>query len=315
MTHSRVGMTADRLSPSDPLHHAREVAEHQRFEFGNNWARFLTVLDEERIRQAEDSLRTMLSRTDLRGLRFLDVGSGSGLFSLAARRLGARVRSFDYDPQSVACTSELRRRYFPDDPDWTVGQGSILDAEFVRSLGMFDVVYSWGVLHHTGRMWDALELAGRAVAPGGLLFIAIYNDMGSQTTRWRALKKTYVRLPRSLRPAFAAFVSLPQEVKSAGRALLGGRPSEYIRSWTGYRANRGMSKWRDIVDWVGGYPYEAAKPDAIFQFFKARSFSLEAMRCLGGLGCNEFVFKRAQEAAPVPSDSVSVTAGRELSLR
>ena len=75
------------------------------------------------------------------------------------------------------------------------------------------------------------------------------------------------------------------------------QPAEYIKSWTGYRANRGMSKWRDIVDWVGGYPYEAAKPDVIFQFFKDRGYSLETMRCLGGLGCNEFLFKKAPEVA------------------
>lgn len=303
MPHSRLGTATDTatdpLTPS-ALHHAREVADRERFQFGSNWARFLGLVDEERIGQAEDSLRTMLNRNDLDGVSFLDVGSGSGLFSLAARRLGARVRSFDYDPQSVACTKELRRRYFPGDGEWVVDQGSILDTEFVRELGTFDIVYSWGVLHHTGHMWDALELTHQLVARDGWLFIAIYNDMGAQTTRWRALKKAYVRLPAALQPAFAALVFLPQETRHAASALLRGKPSEYIRSWTGYRANRGMSKWRDIVDWVGGYPYEAAKPDAIFQFFKDRSYSLEAMRCLGGLGCNEFLFRKVPESEAAP---------------
>ncbi|HZB24819.1 MAG TPA: glycosyltransferase, partial [Vicinamibacterales bacterium] len=181
VTYPEAGGSAERAAaPPTASHslHAREVAAGERFEFGSNWARFLEVVDEDRIFTAEESLREMLHRTDLRGLTFLDVGSGSGLFSLAARRLGARVRSFDYDPQSVACTAELRRRYCPDDSQWEVSQGSILDARFVRSLGTFDIVYSWGVLHHTGNMWEALELVGQAVAPGGLLFIAIYNDMG-----------------------------------------------------------------------------------------------------------------------------------------
>ncbi|HEX8686718.1 MAG TPA: 50S ribosomal protein L11 methyltransferase, partial [Pyrinomonadaceae bacterium] len=119
--------------------HAIEVSRGERFEFGENWSRFLAVLDDERIGKAEESLRAMLEVESLAGRSFLDIGSGSGLFSLAARRLGARVHSFDYDPRSVACARELRRRYFPEDPAWVVEEGSALDADYVRSLGLFDV--------------------------------------------------------------------------------------------------------------------------------------------------------------------------------
>src|ERR1039457_7334460 len=119
-----------------------EIAAHERFAFGENWRRFLAILDEPRIAKAEESLRGMLDVANLTGKTFLDIGCGSGLFSLAARRLGARVHSFDYDPQSVACSTELRRRYFPDDSRWTVEAGSALDAEYLRSLGKFDLVYS-----------------------------------------------------------------------------------------------------------------------------------------------------------------------------
>src|SRR5688572_25375759 len=127
-----------------------------RFEFGANWLRFLAVVDDRRIAEAESSLMHMLGVEELTGQTFLDIGSGSGLFSLAARRLGASVHSFDYDPQSVACTTELRRRYCPNDPQWRVQRASVLDDEFMHGLGTFDIVYSWGVLHHTGQMWRAL---------------------------------------------------------------------------------------------------------------------------------------------------------------
>ena len=124
--------------------HDREVASGERFEFGKNWSAFLAVLDDERIAKAEESLREMLEVESLEGKTFLDIGSGSGLFSLAARRLGATVHSFDFDSNSFACTQELRKRYFPNDANWRVEQGSALDADYVASLGKFDIVYSWG---------------------------------------------------------------------------------------------------------------------------------------------------------------------------
>ncbi|HEX8118574.1 MAG TPA: class I SAM-dependent methyltransferase [Pyrinomonadaceae bacterium] len=273
--------------------HASEVARGERFEFGENWSRFLAALDDERIREAVESLKRMLEVESLEGRSFLDIGSGSGLFSLAARRLGARVHSLDYDPRSVACTRELRRRYFPEDPAWKVEEGSALDADYIRSLGLFDVVYSWGVLHHTGEMWKGLENAQLPVAPGGRLFVAIYNDTGTQAQRWKWIKKTYNRLPRPLRPPFAALAVASDELKPALRALVTLRPQEYVRRWTGHGKNRGMSHWRDIVDWVGGYPYEVATPDEIFDFYRARGFTLTKLKCGGvGLGCNEFVFVR-----------------------
>lgn len=265
-----------------------------RFEFGRNWALFLNLLDDSRIEQAEASLKEMLEVATLEGRSFLDIGSGSGLFSLAARRLGARVHSFDYDPHSVGCTAELRHRYFPNDPAWTVERGSALDEKYVESLGTFDVVYSWGVLHHTGQMWRALDLVQHRVAPNGCLMLALYNDAGGKSVRWRAIKRMYLAMPAPLRPAFAALAIAPIELRMAAGAVLRGQPMEYVHWWTRYADHkRGMSRWRDIVDWVGGYPYEYAKTDAIFAFYRQRGFMLKRLKCApGSLGCNEFVFER-----------------------
>jgi 2-polyprenyl-3-methyl-5-hydroxy-6-metoxy-1,4-benzoquinol methylase len=280
--------------------HREEVARGARFEFGENWRRFLDVLDEERIAEAESSLREMLGMESLAGRRFLDIGSGSGLFSLAARRLGAdRVHSFDFDPQSVACTRELRQRYFPDDPSWTIERGSALDEEFVARLGRWDVVYSWGVLHHTGSMWRALEIAQARAEEGGTLFISIYNDQGLKSRLWRAVKRTYNRLPTDLRLPFTLLVMGPREMLAFGLAIARGRPMSYIRSWTEYKRSRGMSRWHDMVDWVGGYPFEVAKPEQVFEFLQARGFQLERLfTCGGGSGCNQYVLTRVEAPRP-----------------
>jgi 2-polyprenyl-6-hydroxyphenyl methylase/3-demethylubiquinone-9 3-methyltransferase len=173
-----------------------------RFAFGQNWSDFLGVLTEERINSSVESLEAMLPREQIEGKSFLDVGSGSGLSSLAASRLGAaRIHSFDYDRDSVACTEALRRRYAPAGVSWTVQQGSALDSDYLATLGLWDIVYSWGVLHHTGAMWPAIEKVIQLVKPGGILFIAIYNDQGKISDMWKAVKRLYNTAPGPRRGA------------------------------------------------------------------------------------------------------------------
>jgi 2-polyprenyl-3-methyl-5-hydroxy-6-metoxy-1,4-benzoquinol methylase len=276
--------------------HAHEIADRRRFEFGKNWQYFLGSLDDSRILEAERSLKSMLGVADLKGASFLDIGSGSGLFSLAARRLGARVHSFDYDPECVACTRELKDRFYPDDPLWNIEEGSVLDRAYLTSLGKFDIVYAWGVLHHTGAMWQALENVTIGVAEGGRLFVAIYNTQRywSRLNRW--LKHAYVASPAVGKWIIAGGTITCQIIKGfiKDAATLRNPLARYRQ----YHEVRGMSWWNDCFDWIGGYPYETATPNQIFDIFHARGFVLERLDACGGHACNQFVFRKALDAWP-----------------
>ena len=272
-------------------------SEDERFAFGRNWESFSGKLDQERIAGARAGLEHLLQTSELRGRTFLDIGCGSGLMSLAAHRMGAQVRAFDYDPESVRTTQAVRDRFAGPDA-YEVTEGSALDSDFMSSLGSFEVVYSWGVLHHTGDLWAASDLAGQAVAPGGRLAIAIYNDQGMASRIWKRTKKRYIECGPTGRKALVAGVGayfngrkiLAQTVHAV--SALAERDTSRLQSPRKERA-RGMDRKHDLVDWVGGYPFEVAKPEEIFDFYLQRHFRLQSLTtCAGGHGCNEFLFAK-----------------------
>jgi SAM-dependent methyltransferase len=258
-----------------------------RYEFGQNWQNFVaTALDADRITIARNSLRDLLGTDSLAGRRVLDIGCGSGLFSLGAAQLGAdSLLGFDYDPNSVATSRALRDAHGVPEARWQIRQGSILEPAFLATLTPADVVYAWGVLHHTGRMWDAIRNAAGLVAPGGLFAIAIYNRVASSGA-WARIKRAYCTAPR---PVQAALETGYLACYAAGLLAMGRNP---VRVFREYRQRRGMSVRYDARDWLGGYPYEYATAAEVFEFVRPLGFTLTRLITTNRTGCNEFVFRR-----------------------
>jgi 2-polyprenyl-3-methyl-5-hydroxy-6-metoxy-1,4-benzoquinol methylase len=266
---------------------ALQSGEQIGFSFGENWQKYAACLDEARIQQARISLQNSFADLELADHRFIDVGCGSGLFSLCARRAGAsEVVSFDVDPNSVACARALRQREGRPS-NWAILRGSVLDTAFLESIEPASRVYSWGVLHHTGSVWEAIEKAMLLVAPGGLLCLGLYNRP-NHVRRSLALKRIYNSLPRPLRPLLSL---------AYGSALLGAvalvrreSPTKYVSEYG--RRSRGMSFWRDVEDWLGGLPCEFVDEHDVREFAEPRQFVVERVLRRGPGANNEYLLRR-----------------------
>lgn len=279
------------LQPPSGSAFEAEVEAGQRFRFGRNWKRFLKNVNEERIEEARLRLAQFLG-DDLNGRDFLDIGSGSGLHSLAARQMGASVTSFDFDPDSVAATSFIKAHFAPADTEWAIGGGSVLDTVYLSQLGQYDIVYSWGVLHHTGAMWEALENTKPLLKSDGLLYIAIYNDRGETSQMWLKRKQRFCSLPKILKPFYFLSIYGPHEIKKMFKSIKKGKSSEYFASWTAYKRERGMTRVYDMIDWLGGLPYEFASAAALTDFYEKDGFKLEKLIENTNTGCHELLFRR-----------------------
>lgn len=268
--------------------------DEKRFPFGANWASYSAVAVNDRLDQAErDLLRLIDDDIELSGRRFLDIGSGSGIHSCAAARLGASVTAVDIDPESVRTTVRLSRR-FDLSESIEANCGSVFELDR-GDVGRFDLVYAWGVLHHTGDMWLALEKAVRMLSdqPGSRFVVALYRR--TRLCRlWRIEKSIYMRLPQwgqaTVRLMFG-FVWDAMRFARSGVTPWGHRKQ--------YLSSRGMSYSHDLHDWLGGYPYESASPAEVFSRCGAlgltpiRSFLQSPDRMpvgLAGSGCDEYVF-------------------------
>jgi 2-polyprenyl-3-methyl-5-hydroxy-6-metoxy-1,4-benzoquinol methylase len=260
-----------------------------RFKFGENWQSFVATLSDDNIAHAERGLRRLFPDGELNGCRFLDIGCGSGLSALAAHRLGARsVTGIDLDPASVAAARELLARHAPGS-DFSISVKSVLDLD---GNDKYDVVYSWGVLHHTGSMWPAMQRAAAAVAPKGLLAVALYCRT-PMCGFWTAEKRFYAQAAPNVQRIVAAIF---KSAFIAGLIAQGRNPRTYIAN---YRSARGMDWHHDVHDWLGGYPYESVGPAEVAAFLDREGFDLvrrfeQPPRALGLFGshCNEYVARR-----------------------
>jgi SAM-dependent methyltransferase len=261
------------------------------FDFGQNWLDFArAALTAERVAHAESEFAALLDGVPLGNARFVDIGFGQGLSLLLAARSGARAVGCDINPKCREAL-ETSAAFFPDVQLAAIPLvvGSILDDAVVAALraaapgaeGSYDVVHSWGCLHHTGDMRTAIRNAASLVRPGGHLVLAIYNRHWSSPA-WNAIKWFCCKSPRWLQRVLV--VAFAPVIWLAKLAVTGRDPA---------RQQRGMNFYYDMIDWVGGYPYEYASIAELRALVEPLGF--ECLRWRSAevpTGCNEFVFRR-----------------------
>lgn len=264
------------------------VAEEKvTFSFGKNWEQFIRAnFSEERIEIARQHLLDFLGMKDLQGKYFLDIGCGSGIHSLAAFRSAApRIVSFDVDPYSVATTKRIHEMY-GSPANWQIVNGSILDDNFIHSVEPADIVYSWGVLHHTGSVWQAIKNAAAFLKPGSIFYIAIY-DKTPDTPYWIDIKKKYNRATSLGKKLMELSYVWRTFFKTASPS----RVKQSITYIKNYKTSRGMEFWTDVKDWLGGWPYEPATQEEICRFCEG-TLGLERMKVKTGEANIEYLFKK-----------------------
>lgn len=263
-------------------------SDEQRFEFGKNWLNYIHKnFSEEKADISRKHMLSVLGRDDLKGLAFLDIGCGSGLHSYAAWQAGAStLHSFDYDANSVAATRYVREQA-GNPANWaTVEQGSVLDESYMTKLPQFDFVYSWGVLHHTGNVWQAIRNAAAHVKSGGLFYIALYSadvQKDPPPEFWLDVKRRYVSSSWLTRRCMDIWYVWRFMMYRKIRNL-----TAVISRMREYKKSRGMSLFTDIRDWLGGWPMEFVYDAEVVKFCESLGFKLKKM--LTGEANTEFVF-------------------------
>lgn len=253
------------------------------FSFGKNWRSYVDTVSEESIERARADIEEWLGVDGVKDKTVLDLGCGSGIHSLCYYLLGAKeILSFDVDNYSVESTQLLWEKAGKPS-NWRVIQGSILDRDFVGSLGKHEIVYSWGVLHHTGSMWQAIKNAASLVKQGGLFWIAIYVK-GPKYPEHLALKQKYNR-SSAIGKKMMVWRFIGNIMRERRRAGL--NPFAWNETY-----DRGMDVYHDVLDWLGGLPYEVASKEEIVNFFAAEGFALEKIKELPEGGNNIYLFSR-----------------------
>jgi SAM-dependent methyltransferase len=261
------------------------------FDFGKNWDEFSRhALDGSKVAQAKEYFEILFEGIDLKGKSFLDIGFGQGLSLLIATELGAITTGVDINP---TCSEVLQRNatFYPDlDTDKIkVTIGSILDDNVINQLKKpilnsgigYDIVHSWGVLHHTGNMKQAIINAASLVKPGGYFIIAIYNTHWSSPL-WKVIKRFYNYSPKWLQKLW---ISLFYPVIWFAKLI--------VTKKNPFNQDRGMDFFYNIIDWLGGYPYEYSSTKEINDFVEKLNFkSIRTIAAEVPTGCNQFVYQK-----------------------
>lgn len=261
--------------------------QNKQFNFGENWENFSkNQLSSTKIQEAKKDFVKFFQNESIKNQTFIDIGFGQGMSLLIANTLGAITVGNDINPLSEKVL-EFNKSYFSDIKEISIPIiiGSILKESTLNAIRQineqYDIVHSWGVLHHTGEMWEAINNSSELVNKNGKFIIAIYNKHWSSPL-WHTIKKTYNYSPKFIKKLIISIFYF---------IILIAKFSVTFKN--PFKKERGMSFYYDVIDWVGGYPYEYANKEEIQTYIENLGFQLIYYnKAQVPTGCNEYVFKK-----------------------
>jgi ubiquinone/menaquinone biosynthesis C-methylase UbiE len=176
--------------------------------YGKLWDKYET---DEYIKEAYRIIESRFKNNEfdlsvLKGKTILDMGCGSGRYTIALTKTGAeKVYGIDLGKESIRKAALIAEKSGIRNIEFDVG--SVLDLPYEDNL--FDFIYSNGVLHHTENLEQGINELYRTLKPGGESFLYLYADGGIFWYSRKKMPRVMKKIPQSYTMAILDLLGMP----------------------------------------------------------------------------------------------------------